>query len=133
LRIAQAYRAEGDLPAAATEYARIAALADYPQVHRLEAAVQAGALRRVADGRPARDPEASRTRPATLDNFAAEIFVAPTGRDTNPGSQAAPVATLTRARDLVPGATGKCEAGRVAVTVLPGRYPQTGPIELTAE
>ncbi len=106
LRIAQAYRAEGDLPAAATEYARIAALADYPQVHRLEAAVQAGALRRVADGRPARDPEASRTRPATLDNFAAEIFVAPTGRDTNPGSQAAPVATLTRARDLVPGATG---------------------------
>ncbi len=32
--------------------------------------------------------------------FAAEIFVSPVGRDSNPGTPAAPVGTLARARDL---------------------------------
>jgi len=133
LRIAQSYRAEGKLEDAAAEYGRIAATADYPQVHRLEAAVQVGALKRQAAGQPARDPLASRTQPAALTNFAIEVFVAPAGKDTNPGTQAAPVATLTKARDLLRAWRATGQPGNAAITMLPGEYRLTAPVELTAE
>lgn len=49
---------------------------------------------------------------ATNIAYAADIYVSPTGRDTNSGQQSAPVATLAQARDIV-----RSHAGKAPVTV----------------
>ena len=65
--------------------------------------------------------------------------VAPTESDTNSGNQAAPFATLSRARDAIRSATGRSSQGQNAVTsgwqgaeviVRGGTYYQTSPLSL---
>ena len=63
-----------------------------------------------------------------------EFFVATDGRDDAPGTQAQPVATLARARDLVRAAraAGKVAADGATVWVHGGRYELAQPLEFTA-
>jgi hypothetical protein len=57
----------------------------------------------------------------TLWTCAEELYVAPTGRDTNPGTQAKPVATLQWARELVRDLKTKA-AEPITVWLEPGTY-----------
>ncbi|MDH7571756.1 MAG: hypothetical protein QHJ73_19420, partial [Armatimonadota bacterium] len=133
LRTAQSYEAEGKPQLARAEYARIAETAGYPEVHREEARQRIAELDRAARGLPPRDPTASRTRVPPIKQFAAELFVAPSGNDRNDGSARRPVASLLRARDLVRQVRAKGVRGPIAVNVLPGEYRVTNTLALTAE
>jgi hypothetical protein len=132
LRSAQSYAAQGKTDLAKAEYARIAANTAYPLVHRGEASDCGAELDRAARGLPRRDPAASRTRvPRVV--FAAKIFVSPKGSDANDGSATAPVATLTRARDLVRALKAAGTNGAIAVAVQAGEYRVTGPLTLSQQ
>ncbi|HYW79828.1 MAG TPA: LamG domain-containing protein, partial [Thermoguttaceae bacterium] len=133
LRIAQSYLAERNTVAALDVYQTIAATAAYPNVHREEARQSADELRRVSEGLPLQDPAASRTEVPVIESFAAEVFVGSDGDDDNGGTRTEPFATLTRARDELRKLKARAVDGPKAVTVLPGRYPITGPLELSAE
>jgi len=133
LRLAQSHMAEGNPAAARAEYAEIAARADYPKVHRYEARECLREIERTAKGLPARDPKASRTRVPAIATFAAEVYVGPNGRDTNDGTRRRPFATLTRARDAVRAIKAKGVRGAIGVRILPGEYPVSHALELTAE
>ena len=132
LRSAQSYAAEGKADMAKAEYARIATNTAYPMVHRGEAAECAMELDRVARGLPSRDPAASRTKIPQIVS-AAKIFVSPKGSDANAGSEVAPVATLTRARDLVRTLQAAGKTGAIVVAVEPGEYRMTSPLTLSQQ
>jgi hypothetical protein len=91
------------------------------------------AMDNIKAGRSAHDPEASRTVVPPAAKFVAEIFVAPDGDDKNTGGRAAPVAGLTRARDLVRQLRAHGKRSAIAVNVQPGEYPVAGTFELSAE
>jgi hypothetical protein len=133
LRIAQSFLAEGKPDLARAEYARIAATADYPEVHREEASRHVAELDRVAKGLPARDPAASRTVVPEITHFAAQVFVAPQGNDANSGTKTSPVATLGRARDLIRALKAQGITGAMAVNILPGEYPVADTFALTLQ
>lgn len=67
----------------------------------------------------------------------AEFYVAPNGRDTNPGTQSKPFATLERARDAIRALAGSGQpelvggAGGATVWIRGGTYPLTATFELT--
>lgn len=132
LRTAQSYVAEGKPELARAEYAKIAANEAYPEVHRTEAKECIAELQRVAKGLPARDVTASRTVVTPVTTFASEVFVSPTGKDTNDGSAASPVATLIRASDIVRARKERGLRGAIAVNILPGEYRVTAPLSLTS-
>lgn len=131
LRLAQSYVAEGKPELAQAEYAKIAQTADYPEVHRAEARDCIAERERVAKGLPARDPLASRTAILPITSFASEVFVSPQGNDKNSGSATAPVATLTRASDIVRARRENGVTGAIAVNILPGEYRMAAPLKLT--
>ncbi|HEX2999546.1 MAG TPA: LamG domain-containing protein, partial [Armatimonadota bacterium] len=133
LRCAQSYMAEGKPKLARAEYAKIAATSTYPAVYRAEARECLAEMDRIAKGLPAQDPAASRTKVSRIAKYAAELFVSPQGNDANSGSKTAPVASLTRARDLVRALRARGVKGAIAVNVLPGEYRVTAPLELTAQ
>ena len=133
LRLAQSHLAEGNQALARAEYAKIAGTADYPEVHRAEARDCVEELDRLARGLPARDAAASRTTLPTIAEFTAQIFVAPGGDDAHNGTEEAPVATLSRARDRVRELHHAGAQGPIAVNVLPGRYLVTETLQLTGE
>ncbi len=58
----------------------------------------------------------------------ATFYVAPGGKDGNPGTQAQPLATLEAARD----AARKAGAGPHRIVVMPGEYFLAAPLELDA-
>ena len=67
---------------------------------------------------------------------AAEFHIAPTGRDTDPGTRAKPFATLVRARDAIRALKqkpGGLPAGGVVVWVHPGAYLLGKSFELTEQ
>ena len=78
---------------------------------------------------------------ATTCGFAASkeagmnLYVATTGKDTNPGTKSKPFATLTRARDAIRELTkaGSVPAGGVTVLVGDGIHELAEPVQLTAE
>jgi len=133
LRIAGSFLAEGNRQAARAEYEAIASMADYPAVHRDEARDSILALDRLQQGLPAADPAASRTPLPGTPAFAAEIFVAPAGNDSNPGTSDLPFASLERARNEVRTMKKSGTTGPVAVTLLPGVYQSEKTLALTAE
>ena len=61
--------------------------------------------------------------------LAAVLYVAPTGNDTNPGTQDAPLATITGARNVLRQKSTKAGS---EVVFLKGRYAQLTPTEFTA-
>jgi hypothetical protein len=133
LRIAESWAAQRSLRPARNEFQKIAANADYPAVHRMEARERSAELDRIARGLSPRDPAATRTRIPPVTRFAARIVVSPRGKDSNPGTSNAPVATLTRARDLVRSLKARGIRGAIAVEVMPGEYRVTAPLTLTKE
>ena len=121
LRMAQSYVAEGKAAEAKTEYQKIAATADYPQVHRDEAKELAGELERAAKGLPPHDLNASRVHlPAQVRSGPTHlIYVAPNGKDTGDGSEKQPFATLQKASEIAQTLRGK---EYVEVVLAPGEY-----------
>ena len=101
LRLAQSYRLDGSDSSAKDIYRRIQSRTTYLAHHRQEAAGLLQEMERTAQGLPARDVTESRTKLPAIERYAAEIWVAPDGNDANSGQPAKPVATLSRARDLV--------------------------------
>lgn len=130
LRLAQSFVAAGQTVQARAEYAKIAAVADYPQVHRDEAAELVNELDRAAKGFPPRDPEASRVRlaPQQVSRPAQLLFVAPTGNDTNEGTSERPFATLQKARNRAREAVAKGVGAEIILA--PGEYKLTQTLEL---
>ncbi len=133
LRLAQVAVAAGDMAAAKAEYGKIAASRGYPTVHRDEARELAGELDRTERGLPARDPQTARTTVPVMDDFAAEIHVAPNGNDGHDGSAGRPFRTLARARDAVRTLKAGGLTGAICVRIRSGEYPVTGTLTLTAE
>jgi hypothetical protein len=121
------------LTAAIAVYETIADTTAYPGIHREEARQRIEELQRFVNGKPLRDPEASRTDVPTIDAFVVELFVGVDGKDGNPGTRQEPFATLTRARDEVRKLKSKGIEGPIAVTILPGRYSISEPLQLSTE
>lgn len=132
LRAAQAYRLDGDDARAREFYRRIQANANYLPHHRQEAAEILSEMDRAANGLPARDVTASRTKLPEVKAFAADIWVAPDGSDRNPGTADKPVATLARAQELVRAQKARA-ASPIAVILKNGTYLASQPLALTAE
>lgn len=126
LRIAQSYVTEGKTTLAKSEYAKIAATENYPQVHRSEARELAVELDRMARGLPPRDPNASRVTAPPAPKARRSFFVSPKGDDANAGTQQKPLATLQKARDLARRQSG------VEIVLLPGEYPVTQTLAMGA-
>lgn len=133
LRIAQSFRTEGQPDAAKAEYALIAANADYFPHHREEAAEILAEIAREERGLPARDPLASRVQVPPVTVFAAEVWVATDGDDANPGTEAAPCASLAGARDAVRALKAAGCVGAILVRIQSGTYPMHESFALTAE
>jgi hypothetical protein len=133
LRIAQSHVAEGRPDLARKEYERIAATDEYEEVHRAEARERVAELDREARGLPARDPAASRTAIPRITEFAAQVFVSRVGDDANDGTEANPVVSLNRARDLVREHRQTGVEGAIAVNILSGEYVLTEPVSFTSE
>ena len=121
LRLAQACRLEGDDAAAKEIYQRIQGRTNYRAHHRQEAADLLQEMERAAKGLPARDAAASRTKVPVIDRYAAEVWVAPDGNDAGSGQAASPVASLTRARDIVRSLRSNIQ-GPIAVILKNGEY-----------
>ncbi len=134
LRLAQCLVAAGDAAAATAEYTRLAAEPAYPEIHRTEARERAAELDRARRGLPPRESPAARAPVAPIESFALELFVAPEGDDSTPGTRERPFATPERARDELRArrAAGRLPAGPVAVRLLPGEYVRTATFELSA-
>ncbi|HUE36998.1 MAG TPA: fibronectin type III domain-containing protein [Candidatus Acidoferrum sp.] len=62
----------------------------------------------------------------------ADLYVSPTGDDSNPGTQARPVKSLEQARDLVRG-MNQSMTGDITVWLDGGTYRLTGPLALEAK
>ncbi len=133
LRLAQSYVAEGQAAQAKAEYVKIAAVADYPQVHRSEAEELVRELDRAAKGLPPRDPAATRVTARPVPPPRRSIFVAPGGNDANTGTAQQPLATLQKARDKArDGAPWGLEkgVGGVEIVLAPGEYLVTDTLAL---
>ena len=79
-----------------------------------------------SDGAP------SRTQLPPMKPLATEVYVTPDGDDAGDGSPSRPLASLNRARDVVRQWRSQGATGPIAVTLAPGQYPTTAPLELTA-
>jgi hypothetical protein len=92
-------------------------------------------LARLQAGLPARDPAWSRVQLPKPSAPGLELFVAPDGADTNPGTRERPFATLERARDAIRDLKrrGGLPKGGVAVNVRGGEYPRKETFTLAAE
>jgi hypothetical protein len=141
LRLAQSYVAENKNAQAKVEYAKIAATADYPFVHRNEAKELANELDRAAKGLPVRNPEATRVRlpPLKSGNVLPgtvaiindlSINVSPNGKDYNSGTDSQPVATLQKARDTARSLRDKGHKGIIEIILAPGEYRVTDTLTL---
>ncbi len=115
---------EEDYSAAAAAFGGIAEDGDLLPHHRWEAGERRSEMERLAQGQPARDPAASRTKLRELPEPGATFFVAPDGDDSAAGTEAAPFATLARARDAIRElrAEGELPVGGVTTFVRGGLY-----------
>jgi hypothetical protein len=124
LTAAHSHFLENDYSAAAAAFAGVAEDEGLLPHHRWEAGERRDEVERLAQGEPARDPGASRTRVRELPEPGATFFVAPDGDDSAAGTEAAPFATLARARDAVRALRreGSLPPGGVRVFVRGGLY-----------
>ncbi len=129
LRYARSYQAAGDPAKASTIFCNIADQKDYPRIHQIEGAECKTECERLAQGKPARDPEASRVRVTPAPKPRRILHVAPDGKDTNPGTREQPFATLNQA--LAANRAAGAVAGGTAIELAAGRYPLAETIALT--
>jgi hypothetical protein len=102
---------------------------------RAEALRQVQALNRIHAGLLASAPADSRTRLSPRPKPGLELYVAPGGRDSNPGTRRAPFATLERARDEIRTRRqrGSLPPGSIQVIVRGGTYRVARTLELEAQ
>ena len=133
LASARTLKLENKLADAASAYQAIADATNQVPHLKAEAAECAAECANLRAGKPARDPEAHRVRPAALPTPAVEFFVSPKGKDSNPGTLDQPFATLERARDAVreQKVGGALPQGGAAVYLRGGRYEVTNTFVLT--
>ena len=105
------------------------------QYHRWEAREGLQEIARLQAGLPARDPLRWRQQVPHRPAPAMELYVAPDGVDTQPGSQDKPIATLERVRDRIRELKRQSglPPGSVTVYLRGGTYPRTQTFSLTAE
>jgi hypothetical protein len=135
LRSARGLALEKKWDAAKAEYGKVIALAGAPAHHRLEAGECIAEIDRLRGGLPARDPAAARLPAPRLPAPGMEVFVAPGGSDSNPGTAALPFAALERARDEIRARrkAGGPPPGGAAITVRGGDYRVARTFRLSAE
>lgn len=133
LRLAQSYLIEKNYEAAQNEYMKIGATANYPNTYRAEAFNNSRELQRTMRGHPPRDPAWTRYFAPPIAPFAATVHIAPEGNDGHDGTKEKPLATLSRARDVVRAIKAKGVAGPIGILIKPGTYPVAKTIEFTAE
>lgn len=129
LRYARSFQAAGDYAKASAIFGSIAAIKDYPKIHQIEGAECKTECDRLAQGKPARDPEASRVRVPAAPKPGRVLYVAPDGNDANPGTLAQPFATVNQALSAN-RAAGPVTGGTV-IELASGRYPLAETIALT--
>lgn len=134
LALAQTLLAQNKHDAAAKAYRAVVASQGVAPHHCFEAQAGIAVCENLQAGKAARDPEASRDRPAALPAPGLTIFVAPDGADANPGTRERPFATLTGARDAIRALkkAGGLPAGGVTVYLRGGRYLMGEPLQLTS-
>ncbi len=128
---AHTYAAEHKLAAARNAYRALLKTPDLPSSHRLEAEESLREATRLLAGKPAHDPMDTRVQLPAFPKPGAELFVAPDGSDSNPGTRSKPLATLAGAIRAVRAL--KKPAGGVAVTFRGGTYRMADTATLTAE
>ncbi len=135
LRVAERLVGQGSLAAAKAEFAKVAAMKDAPAHHRGEAEERIKEIERRQAGLPARDPAASRVQLPKRPTPTVTLYVAPAGRDADPGTKERPFATLERARDEIRSIKqrGGLPKGGVAVLVRGGEYKVTKTFQLGPE
>ena len=133
LRIAQSYAAEQNTAAAQTEYEKIKAQAEYPRVHRYEAEEILKEMDRVAKGLPRAMswPRGRRSRRLASSQLSSSWRRPATMRIRARGNSRSRRwrkhgmrSAHSRPRERLPGPVG--------VRLLPGEYPMTRTLELTA-
>ncbi len=130
LRLAQLFTETHRDKLALQEYRRIAADASYPAVHRTEARECISETSNRIKGLPARNPSASYVHLAPQPPVRWQLYVAPGGADTAPGTLKQPVATLSAARDLA-RKIKRMTAGTIAINIAPGRYLASSTLTLS--
>ncbi len=133
--IAVTYVREKNFSAAREAYGRLAAMPGVLPHHRAEAEECQREIDRLAQGLPARDPAVSRLALPQPSVPRIEFFVAPDGKDQNPGSRQQPFASLERARDALRSLKrdGTLPPGGAAVVVRGGVYRRHETFRLTPE
>lgn len=110
------------------ELRKIIATTDFPQIHRDEAAAIAAELTRMKEGRPARDPEASRVRISTAPKPGRTFYVLPGGASEGDGSRERPFFSVAGA--LQAAATAAKITGGTEILLAPGRHAITAGLRL---
>ncbi len=129
LRYARSFQAAGDFKNASAIFEVISANKGYPRIHQMEGAECKIECDRLAQKLPGRDPEASRVRVTAAPTPGRILYVAANGNDANPGTRAAPFATVNRA--LTANRAAGAVAGGTTILLAAGRYPLTETIALT--
>jgi len=129
LRSARSYLAEGKTEEASKAFETIAAIKEYPQVHRTEAAECRREAELAAKGLPPRNPEESRVRVPPAPKPGRVLHVSPTGKDSNEGTANEPFATIAKALESA-RAKGAAPGGTV-IELASGTYSISKSISLT--
>ena len=129
LRYARSFQATADPAGAGAIFRAIAASKEYPKIHQIEGAECAEECDRVALGKAGRDPEARRVRVTPAPKPGRILYVAPDGKDTNPGTREQPFATIHKA--LAVNRAAGAAAGGTAIELAAGRYPLSSTIALS--
>lgn len=117
--------AEKRYNAAALALRRMAGRRDALLFERYEVGEMLRQVRSLLAGKPAGEPTASRVKLPAKPRPATEVFVAPTGSDSAPGTKAEPLKSLQGAVNRVREIrnSGHWPRGGVTVTFASGRYP----------
>ena len=135
LCMGHSYERQGDLVQAGSTYEAAARYAVVLPHHRVEALERQAETRRLMAGLPRRDPTTSRTKLRGLPAPAVTYYVATDGKDTNPGTESSPFASLSRARDAISEQKKSkgLPPGGASVLVRGGTYPVDSSFTLTEE
>jgi hypothetical protein len=136
LGLAQASWIRRDTAHAITVWHQLAKDPTIARAFRDRADMRIKAAQRIQQGLPGHDPAAYRATLPTIPPAAVEFHVAPGGKDSNDGSKAHPLQSLTGARNAIRAWKRTHEGqnpGSVRVIVQGGSYPVTQALELNSE
>ena len=132
LAVARSAARAHQYPLAREIYREVMTLPDAPAHHVEEGRAGLRVVDRLAGGLPAEDPALSRLHLPPALRPALRLYVAPSGRDTNPGTWDQPFATLARARDAV-RSLRPFPPGGITILLSGGEYRLAESLALTAE